>query len=495
MGCCQLQSLLGAKFGLRGRKQMPYNSFEGYYCPVVKDNTGAMVYSKTSIKELGEPGKAGSDANWTLSWNRFEVSWELHKDDKLHASAQGDAVFPVEVQDPKSDFSATWIRPLKASWLRHPKVENPFPKNKPTYPKLKQFTPKTPDYTKYCSPQYLQNPEQFKGTIAESNPCYHTFTAKLVQHLDDKGITEGNFWSCALRSKARLYMRDLAAYSQESTQEKLTAEAQQQNKVMAGLQLSGAILGAVPWGSFGELDAATNTEVQTDVEEAEQQELEEESQNEESDTLSSARSSMAGSLEAPPEAEAAPATPPEQQENPGPRWGTLGKRGGAFSGSYNSLVAAGSASVHIAQIDQAQEAKTFRQSAPKGLNELLVPPYGKGEAPSAFHKAMAAAEWDDCLPVQAGLSKVMCDLFCVQDSVRAGTAAVLQSLGDSHQILMDNIQALLNYQTQYILWAMTQLPKAKTTLMQESIPSISDILTELTQAKPNQTTCFVNPFV
>ena len=50
----------------------------------------------------------------------------------------------------------------------------------------------------------------------------------------------------------------------------------------------------------------------------------------------------------------------------------------------------------------------------------------------------------------------MCDLFCVQDSVRQGTSAVLESLKSSHDVLMANIQALLDYHTKYILWAINQ---------------------------------------
>lgn len=34
------------------------------------------------------------------------------------------------------------------------------------------------------------------------------------------------------------------------------------------------------------------------------------------------------------------------------------------------------------------------------------------------------------MPLQLGLSKVMCDLFCIDDAVRSGTTAVLSSLQD-----------------------------------------------------------------
>ena len=35
------------------------------------------------------------------------------------------------------------------------------------------------------------------------------------------------------------------------------------------------------------------------------------------------------------------------------------------------------------------------------------------------------------MPLQLGLSKVMCDLFCIDDAVRSGTTAVLSSLQDN----------------------------------------------------------------
>ena len=67
---------------------------------------------------------------------------------------------------------------------------------------------------------------------------------------------------------------------------------------------------------------------------------------------------------------------------------------------------------------------------------------------------LAEATRKDCLPLQYGLSKVMCDLFCIEDSVRQGTYSVLNSLQNSHTALMTNIRALLDYQTQSILYAL-----------------------------------------
>eukprot|EP00438_Fugacium_kawagutii_P031176 Skav234736 [mRNA] locus=scaffold14:49172:60213:+ [translate_table: standard] len=452
VGCCRLQSLLGAKFVPQSRKQVPYNDFEGYYCPVVKDNTGAMVYSKTSIKQLGEPGNVKTSANWTLSWNRFDVRWDLRKDDQLYSSAAGDAVYPAELQF-SSNFSATSIRPLKATWLRRPKVESPFPKKKPTYPKLKTFVPEKPDYKEYCSPEFLQKPSSFKGSISEDNPCHHTFNQDMVQGLDRKGITENYFWSCADRSKARQYMRDVAVAAIQEQNAKMDQLKRTEQEVMSAVQMAAAVVGMIPWGSFGPADKAG----------AKKTEQEEELTH----------------------------TPTAGEVNAG--LGDIATKTYNFAFTFGSAltreVQAGE-EIHNNEAEEKEAPETSTSEDSEKLKELekeLVPAFGEGEDPleqnSEFHKELAKAEWADCMPLQAGLSKVMCDLFCVQDSVRAGTTAVLQSLGDSQKVLLDNLQALLNYQTQYILWAFTQLPAANASLMQEAIPSVSDILAELTQAK------------
>lgn len=174
---------------------------------------------------------------------------------------------------------------------------------------------------------------------------------------------------------------------------------------------------------------------------------------------------------------------PHEEESPQEVNAELGEtatKGYEFGANFGSAV------THEVQAGEETYNNKAKGKDSPSLEKELVPSFGEGEGVleqnSEFHKELAKAEWADCMPLQAGLSKVMCDLFCVQDSVRAGTTAVLQSLDDSHKILMDNLQALLNYQTQYILWAFTQLPKANASLMQEAIPSVSDILAEMTQA-------------
>ena len=475
VGCCRLQSFLGTKFTPKSRPQVPYNSFEGYYCPVVKDNTGAMVYSKTELKQLGEPGLTTSGDNWTLSWDRFTGSWDLHKihhhkSEKLEASVSGAAVFPFALEDATAEFSATQIRPLKASFLQKPKVEGPFPKKKPTYPKLKQFTPVKPDYKEYCSPQFLQQPQFFKGSISNTNPCYNTFNVELVQ--GQKGITESDFWNCATRQKARAYLKAEAAVSVDKGNNAQAEKQRIATEIISGVQLAGALIGMFPWGSYGLADATgakmAEIKVEKDIEEA----VERDAEEEELKKLTAELDHMKKVNEE------------------------------AFTQFHKKITAVGQDIDHFyqqgatagtdiqAEVFQGEAWKTASAGGKHGTK--LVPAFQGDNV--KFDEAMAKAEWDDCMPLQAGLSKVMCDLFCVQNSVRAGTTAVLQSLEDSHQVLKDNLQALLNYQSQYILWAMTQLP-ANVTLMQDAVPSVSDIMAELSQARMTPTSWLFGLFV
>ncbi|CAK9010827.1 unnamed protein product [Durusdinium trenchii] len=78
------------------------------------------------------------------------------------------------------------------------------------------------------------------------------------------------------------------------------------------------------------------------------------------------------------------------------------------------------------------------------------------------------------------LCQVMCDLFCIDDAVRSGTTAVLSSLQDSHAALMTNLQALLDYQTQYLLWAIgTAVNPHPVALESEEVLAVPVLLKEI----------------
>lgn len=64
---------------------------------------------------------------------------------------------------------------------------------------------------------------------------------------------------------------------------------------------------------------------------------------------------------------------------------------------------------------------------------------------------------DDCSAIQQGFSRVMCDMYCTEDAVRAGNRAVLKSIQGSNDVLTANLDQLLDYHSQLQLWGMGQL--------------------------------------
>ena len=95
-------------------------------------------------------------------------------------------------------------------------------------------------------------------------------------------------------------------------------------------------------------------------------------------------------------------------------------------------------------------------------------------------ESSSEAQYKDWNPLQYGLSKVMCDLFCIHDSVTAGTSAVLQNMEKSQDVLTKNLQKLLNYQTEYILWAIGTVVKPHSSWSKlEQVPSVTELMQEL----------------
>lgn len=155
--------------------------------------------------------------------------------------------------------------------------------------------------------------------------------------------------------------------------------------------------------------------------------------------------------------------------------------------SQDSLKDTAAAAAKVFEIAQAPWSSSSSESLLSRFKEIkakTLPTYEETDDRVSYNTKLIDADWSDCLPLQYGLSKVMCDLFCLQDSVRAGTSAVLESLEDSHNILMQNLEALLDYQTSYILWALYNAAASATKdadLQTEAPPEASALLAALRQ--------------
>merc|ERR1719203_266267 len=120
------------------------------------------------------------------------------------------------------------------------------------------------------------------------------------------------------------------------------------------------------------------------------------------------------------------------------------------------------------QIVGAFSAKAEGKSLPKSSamlgdnNDIPAIPYLASPDTFGFADAentdkLNEAGWLDCNPIQNGLSKMMCDLYCTEQAVKEGDRTIIQNIQTSHTILMTNIERLLDYHTQTLMWGLGQL--------------------------------------
>ncbi|CAK9001676.1 unnamed protein product [Durusdinium trenchii] len=470
LGCCRLQRRLGMSLTSSPRSTLKYESFAGYYCPIRIDITGAPIYKKTLIKSIGEPLLNTTRNEWTLNWNRFLNRWELREDQKLVEVLSGEAECPVAVNASGFSFSATYIEPLTAAYVIQPKPKPLLPQQKPEQPKLLTFHPEEPDYKEYCDPAYLQNPFAFQAadSISESNPCFHTFNAQPAT-LDPapdapllKGITEQAFWQCGERSKRRSYMSSMTVANKAQLDKDVSDKQEQLEQITLGLELAAAIVGMIPWGSYAEPGSKGAEEMQKQVG-AQQVGLLKNNLKKKARDLQKQAGKNIGKTFKQKVLDGMKNFLKSTANNlkNGWKWGKkmAGKDGwDLYKAAFKMDVPRRTSSYEDEKRPKPPTQGEFENMTAE-LIDQTVPQLSGSYA--ADLSALAEAGWKDCLPIQFGLSKVMCDLFCIEDAVTAGTSAVLESLQYSHSVLMTNIQSLLDYQTQYLLWAIGSVMDSK----------------------------------
>ena len=398
----------------------------------------------------------------------------------MEASIQSEAVIPVDLNGSTDTYSATFIRPLTCSYTVKAEVRSPFPQKEPTYPKLMKFHAAQPDYKEYCDPLILQNPGAFQVSVDESNPCFHTFNAQLVKGMPElKGISEGAFWSCAHREALRQYTGGMSKSAQEKSEYEVQKVTDVISDISLALQVVSGIAGMIPWGSYA-APAEKGTEktekvVEKNEKKVAEKAVEEDAKREQKILNHEATGHFYYEVSELSEEDkkmnemgmrAAKLAKQEkdilkglQEESKYAKQlkrsqGLMGQFGAAYTKygkNVDSFIKALAKGAKLTNHLNEQYNKAKQKETAKKLQKLTVPSM---DGPKYKDTAeMTKTTWNDCLPLQFGLSKVMCDLFCVQDSVRQGTSAILSSLEDSQNVLMKNLQALLNYQTEYILWA------------------------------------------
>ncbi|CAE7805567.1 unnamed protein product [Symbiodinium sp. CCMP2592] len=497
--CCKLQQKVGLRLmpqEPQGRKEAQ-KDFQGYYCPTGIDSTGAPFYTRTLIRALGKLHESG--ANATLSWDKWTAEWQVRVNHTVVSSFRSDAVLPAEIDFSSGDkFSAVPIVPMP-SFAKKPPPASPFPQHPPTFPKLLKFHPVQPDYKAYCDPTFLQNPALFSGRVEEGNPCYHTFNAeKPVQGLP-KGITEEDFWQASGRSQTRQYLFAHAASEQNKLENWVQKEIGK-----PGLQdaadiaaLVAAVATAIPWGSYSSPASAAKKVASKEGEKVAKKIVEKKVvqaliskakafaskvKGIASKSIKTASNAYAKAQKTVDAVKArydkAKQTYNQVKGLPGQAQKKVqqgfGQVQSGVSTAEGDIADAESVINNYSPIKIPSELQ-LKKSGQKLQAKTLPQPAQPGGDSYANAESKSKADYADWMPLQYGLSKVMCDLFCIHNSVTAGTSAVLQSLQKSQEVLTTNIEQLLHYQTQYLLYKIGFL-QPQTALELSEAPSTAELL-------------------
>ncbi|CAE7600105.1 NEK5 [Symbiodinium sp. CCMP2592] len=483
--CCLLQRRVGLRLMPQGSKPVQ-KDFEGYYCPTGMDRTGAPFYTRTLIPDLGTINETA--ANATLSWDKWTAEWQVRVKHSVVRSLHSDVVLPAEIDFSSADnFSAVPIGPLP-SFAKKPKPASPFPKHPPAFPKLLKFEPVQPDYKAYCDPTFLQNPALFAGGgPQEGNPCYHTFNAEKPVPGLPKGITEEDFWQACGRSHTRKYLFAHAASEQSKLENWIKKRIGELQDVTDIAALAAAVATAIPWGSYSSPASSAKKVASKEAEKVAKKVVEKKVEQGliskakafaskvkvfASKSIKTASTAYAKAQKA---VEAVKGHVEKAQKTYEKVKGLPGK---VQKKAVGGITDAQSVINNYSPIKIPSELQ-LKKTGQKLQAQTLPEPSEPGDDSYSNAESQSQADHADWMPLQYGLSKVMCDLFCIHNSVTAGTSAVLQSLQESNEVLTTNIEQLLHYETEYLLYKIGFLQPQKRAAQALAEASTVELLQDL----------------
>ncbi|CAE7338972.1 NEK5 [Symbiodinium sp. CCMP2592] len=443
---------------------------------------------------------------------RWTAEWQVRVKGAVVSSFHSDGVLPAEIDFSSGDnFSAVPIVPMP-SFAKKPPPASPFPKHPPTFPKLLKFHPVQPDYKAYCDPTFLQNPALFSGKVEEGNPCYHTFNAeKPVQGLP-KGITEEDFWQASGRSHTRQYLFAHAASEQNKLENWVQKEIGKLQDAADIAALVAAVATAIPWGSYSSPASAAKKVASKEGEKVAKKIVEKKvvqaliskakafASKVKGIASKSIKTASTAYAKAQKTVDAVKARydkakqtynqvkglPGQAQKKVQQGFGYVTQKEteaeNTVSTAKGDITDAESVINNYSPIKIPSELQ-LKKSGQKLQAQTLPQPSQPGGDSYTNAESNSKADYADWMPLQYGLSKVMCDLFCIHNSVTAGTSAVLQSLQKSQEVLTTNIEQLLHYQTQYLLYKIGFL-QPQTALALPEAPSTAELLEDLRGVLP-----------
>lgn len=408
--CCRVPKPIGVQF--YGTELSRISDWEGYYCPTHTDMTGRHVY------KMQEDYQQSPVNHSTLSFNKERAEWQLVDDSKGFIGAIP-SLEPMPYDLPRDyKFSASKINALSAGYMSDSGArESLSDKRPPSKPQLSTFEAQQPKLDQFCrgtgslldrhvGPQYSRKPE-----AGMMHPCFFTYQHK---------ITEVMVRGCEARVGGRSYMDERIRAAQVALEAKLKSIQMAFKYIALGSEIVAGGLAAIAPGSFADPAHDGADQVAESAEDA----VDGVTEVVEDEVATNAKEGLMEHIMETVKKEL-----------------MLAAKGN--SSVVNKITAF--AMAH-------EEAKAYEENALNlAFPKDLLSPDGKGYAYSKNLDKMAKAGWDDCDAVTYGFSKIMCDLYCTEDAVRAGNDANAKNIRKATNVINQNMQKLLDYHTELVV--------------------------------------------
>eukprot|EP00928_Gymnodinium_smaydae_P026668 TRINITY_DN2086_c0_g1_i3.p1 TRINITY_DN2086_c0_g1~~TRINITY_DN2086_c0_g1_i3.p1 ORF type:complete len:3588 (+),score=627.02 TRINITY_DN2086_c0_g1_i3:1023-10766(+) len=402
--CCRVPRPIGVAPLSTTLKGM--EPWEGYYCPTRLDESGRPVYQE-STTVAGD-----TEARGSLRWNMETGSWNLFWEGYSVAAVVSDAMLPTEI-DQASTFGVARVVDLSASFVSSVEKQNKQSKQERKPPTLRKSAPETAQYDEYCKDSVRNIAPGLSGETSQGHPCHHVQENKLTDHV---------VWQCGNEESATNYIKaQLDAKFQRAEAARAKSLALGHLIFLASQLVAG---GAVSWipGSYSDVAEKVVNNAEVIVEGVLRSgglpsELTDHTKvvEERSNILNSLGTDSA-----------------EMQRAKQTMLESMGRNEELASSNGNS--------------DYDSETGAF--SGADAIPELAQPgTWGSGMETNM----LTFSEGSNCDSVKFGLSKIICDLYCVNDAVREGDKSILATIKSQSDALTENLKLLFEYYTGTVL--------------------------------------------
>lgn len=375
-------------------------------------------------------------------------------------------------------YTAAPVAEFPARFIQTVEKQEPFPSERPIRPELVSFKPENLVYDEFCDLNQRRDLSKInckknpKTCPAAKHPCFHTY---------EKQMDEQKFWTLTQRDIDREYVRGVG----EVGQAKFDADIAVFEKIMDFVEfgitiIAGAIAAFGPgsWATPGEEGAEAGFEGGLQGAKAAKAAATAKPKNLPASRPRSAavtqrpparaRSNAVSGANSPvPKESPARQTKLKRQRKSGQeRFEVVADVGDAIEDGRQIVSLSGRTTIDLT----AKKESPNKDATPQKPQKLSIPGGGEVDAIPTPRKPddtgtnqakdmedFNLAGWLDDNPIQTGISRILCDLYCTEDAVKQGNNVINTNIRLSNIALQTNIERLFDFQSKLIFFGLGQL--------------------------------------